>query len=199
MNHVSDFGQNRPVHLARRDVFYEHAVEMLSAPNEGAPPVNRIEDFEKILFVLRISHRHARFAVRTKDIHLKDHEFCKFIELLIGNIKAVLSMLKQKDSVEHAEGFFFSFLGINHASVALQAEEFERRANDVVRCVQNTLQLAEEPFLELKNAYRMSSEKAERIRYKKAHKHFTNLLSDTHILSEHTSAELLLIDPYTYR
>ena len=65
----------------------------------------------------------------------KDQQFSLFINMLAGNVNAALSMLNLKQSVEAEDGFFFSFLEINHASVALQAEEYERRARDIIRSI----------------------------------------------------------------
>ncbi len=170
MNH---FQQNRPVHLALRDVYYEQAIILLSAHDPHRGRELAAAEYEQILFMLRTSRKHGYFAARKEG---KDRLFCDFINMLAGNVKAILSMLNLKHSVEAQDGFFFAFLDVNRASVALQAEEYERRARDIVFCLLNTLDLASEAYVELRRSDRNALEPAERERYDKAAEHHRRLL-----------------------
>ena len=172
MKGIDHFEQNRPVHLALRDIHYERATGLLKAPKHIAIQELNTADFEEILFMLRTAHEHGNFAVRDNGKNEKDGQFCKFINMLTGNVKAVLSMLNLKHSVEAKNSFFFSFLEVNHASVALQAEEYERRARDIVRCMLNTLDLANDAYEGLKQANLGAFNDFERERYDKATNHY---------------------------
>jgi tetratricopeptide (TPR) repeat protein len=172
MKVINHFEQNRPMHLALRDIFYERAIELLKVSrNTGMQQLNAA-DYEEILFQLRSARNHGRFAVRDGGKNEKDEQFFKFINMLAGNVKAILSMLNLKRSVEAEDGFFFSFLEINRASVALQAEEYERRALDIIRSVHTTLDLASEAYAGLKEANRSAFSEFERERYDKAEAHY---------------------------
>jgi len=173
---TNHFEQNRPVHLALRDIYYERAAGLLKTPDHMVMRQLDTANYEEILFLLRIARDHANFAVRDDGKNEKDGHFCKFINMLAGNVKAVLSMLNLKHSVEAKDGFFFSFLGINHASVALQAEEYERRARDIIRCMLNTLELAHTSFEKLKQANHDVFSDFERERYEKAAVHYRKLI-----------------------
>jgi hypothetical protein len=175
---INHFEQNRPVHLARRDVYFERAGELLTDQQRGASPEIHIEDYEEILFLLRIARQHAGFSIRDDGKNEDDELFFHFINLLVGNVKAVLSMMNLKQSVECSEGFFFSFLGGNYASVALQAEEYLRRAKDIDSTIHNTLTLAEKPFLQLKEANAAAANKEDLARYNKAREHFSGLVRE---------------------
>jgi len=168
---IDHFEQNRPVHLALRDIHYERAIGLLKDPKHMALQALVVADYEEILFLLRTAREHASFAVRDNGKNEKDGQFCKFINMLAGNVKAVLSMLNLKHSIEAEEGFFFSFLEVNHASVALQAEEYERRARDIIRCMLTTLELAHDVYEELTQANRAVFNDFERGRYDKATAH----------------------------
>lgn len=159
------------MHLARRDVFFERAAELISAQHNAFPPETKIGDYEEILFLLRVARQHARFSIRDTGSNETDEQFGRFINLLAGNVKAVLSMMNLKHTVE-SDTSFFTFLGANQASVALQAEEYQRRANDIVRSIHNTLKLAEGPYEQLKVDNAAASSEEELLRYEKAHKHF---------------------------
>lgn len=178
MKAIDHFGQNRPVHLARRDIYFERAVELIRNLQHVYSPESQVNDYEEILFLLRIAREHAHFAIREAGKNEKDEQFSWFIDLLTGNIKAVLSMLHLKTSVESEDSSVVSFLGTNRASVALQAEEYQLRANDIVRSILNTLQLAEEPFCHLKEEYTVNSSEDDLARYSKAREHFEELAKE---------------------
>ncbi len=178
MKAIDHFEQNRPVHLARRDIYFERAASLISAQQQSFTPEINVDDYEEILFLLRVARQHGRFSIRDSGKNEKDEQFCRFINLLAGNVKAVLSLLNLKRMVEDTSESFFSFLGANQASIALQAEEYQRRANDIVRSIHKTLQLAEEPFEQLKVDNAASASDEELDRYTKARKHFTKQIKD---------------------
>jgi len=182
INHIE---QNRPVHLALRDIYYERATGLLQALEHKTVQGLDAADYEEILFLLRTSREHGRFAVRDNGKNEMDGQFCEFISLLAGNVKAVLSMLNLKHSVEAEDGFFFSFLDVNHASVALQAEEYERRARDIVRCMLDTLDLANGAYDELREANHDAFSDFEHERYDKATAHHKELIGKHPDLPQH--------------
>ncbi|NNJ70530.1 MAG: hypothetical protein HKP10_04495 [Kiritimatiellales bacterium] len=178
MKTIDHFEQNRPVHLALRDVYFERAARMISAQQSTLSPEINVGEYEEILFLLRVSREHARFSIRNAGKNETDEQFSRLINILVGNVKAALSMINLKGMVESRDGSFFSFLGANQASIALQGEEYQRRANDIIRSIHNTLKLAEDPFelLKLENSAAASEE--ERERYAKARAHFTTLAKE---------------------
>ncbi|MEI6892715.1 MAG: hypothetical protein V5783_11145 [Pontiella sp.] len=178
MKAINHFQQNRPVHLARRDVYFERASELIHRQQEAYPAVITLTEYEEILFLLRVARQQAQFAIRESGKNESDEQFGSFINLLAGNVRAVLSMMNLKLTVESSEGSFFSFLGVNQASVALQAEEYQRRANDIILSLHNTLRLAEDPFGRLKSENSGSGTEEEGVRYAKARKHFTHLIDE---------------------
>jgi len=178
VNPINHFELNRPIHLARRDVYFEKAADLISAQHQIHGIALRVEDYEEILFLLRTARQHARFSIRNVGKNENDEQFSRFINLLAGNVKAVLSMINLKGMIENTQGSSFSFLGVNQASAGLQAEEYQRRANDIVRSMQSTLKLAQEPFETLKEVNREALTADENERYEKARDHFTELLKE---------------------
>ena len=181
MNPINHFELNRPVHLARRDISFEKAVKLISNQQLSCGGSMAVETYEEVLFLLRTARQHARFAIRNACRNSHDEQFSHFVNLLAGNVKAVLSMLNLRGMVERAQGSSFSFLGVNEASAGLQAEEYQRRASDIVRSVQSTLRLAEEPFEKLKTENRISFSEEETLRYEKARGHFEQLEEQGHL------------------
>ena len=181
MNPINHFELNRPVHLARRDISFEKAIDLISGQQSALGGGLDVENYEEVLFLLRTARQHARFAIRNAGRNSHDEQFSLFVNLLAGNVKAVLSMINLKGMVESAKGSSFSFLGVNEASAGLQAEEYHRRASDIVRSMQNTLRLAEEPFEKLKTENRVSFSEEETLRYEKARGHFAQLEEQGHL------------------
>ena len=175
MNAINHFELNRPVHLARRDISFEKAIDLISGQQPAFSGEMDVDVYEEVLFLLRTARLHARFAIRNAGRDSHDEQFSLFVNLLAGNVKAVLSMINLKGMVEGAKGSSFGFLGVNEASAGLQAEEYQRRANDIIRSMQNTLRLAEEPFEKLKTENRASYSEEEAQRYDKARGHFEQL------------------------
>lgn len=180
---INHFELNRPVHLARRDLYFEKAVDLIfdKYAQHGLGPDLNPSDYEEILFFLSIARDHAGYAIRKTEKSEKDVQFSRFINLLVGNVKAVLSMIDLKGMIEDSSGSSFGFLGVNEASAGLQAEEYQRRANDFVRSIRNTLNLALDPFEELKAENRDTSTKEENMRYAKARNHFSELVKEEHL------------------
>lgn len=164
MKAIHHFKQNRPVHLARRDAYFEEANKLIHARHEQGKSEINIADYEEIIFLLRVARLHAIYSIRETGKNENDEQFYRFIDLLAGNVKAILSMLNLKGMVESSENSIASFLGENKASIALQAEEYQRRANDFSCSILNTLKLAQDPIDQLKkeNANALSPDETQR-------------------------------------
>lgn len=177
MKSIDHFRQNRPVHLARRDVYFERAAKIVRNQRSSSQEID-IREYEEILFLLRVARQHAQFSLCMAVKNSTDEQFGRFINILAGNVKAVLSMLNLRAMVENSNDSFFSFLGANQATLSLQAEEYQRRANDIIRSMHNTLTLAEDPFELLKIENTDGSTTEEKERYLKAREHFTKLIKE---------------------
>ncbi len=172
---INHFIQNRPVHLARRDVYYQAAVKELKRQKLEDEPLS-IEAYSKILFLLKVARMHAKFGVRTPGENEDDEKFARFIALLTANAKAVLSMLELRELALQDDSF--SFLGTNQATIGLQAEEYQRRAKDIMGSLLSTLELADTTFEQLRanNADVLSDE--ELSRYRKTYEHVEELMNN---------------------
>lgn len=168
---INHCAQNRPVHQALRDAYFEEAIRLIEANHDRYSTLIRFDDYEEILSVLRTARQHAHFVIRESDNMEQDEQFGRFISLLDGNVKAILAMLNLKGMVDNSDTSFFSFLGDNQASVSLQAEEYQRRANDIVASIHKTLKLAEEPFTRLQADNAAAATEEELERYNKAYQH----------------------------
>ena len=119
---------------------------------------------------------HSGFSVRTPGENEYDEQFQRYIDLMTGNLKAVLSTLELRDLV--VKNSSFEFLGKNYAAAELYANEYQRRAKDILNSVMATLNLADETFGHLKKLNNQSLDDEEKSRYKKTHKHVERLMKN---------------------
>jgi len=167
----SHFNLNRPIHLARRDVFFERAVEMLNMPLQELDILLRIKHAEMILSLLKTSESHAFFATRSS-ASLQEHDFLRFLKLIADNVQSIHAMMQQQSHLEGEEGFLCQFLGATAEQCALPAMHYQRRAEDILQGLWHVLQLAHAPYRSLQKANYETMNDGERERYKKAYDSF---------------------------
>ncbi len=172
------FVHNRPIHLARRDVYFEHAVDQVQAQRHNIGEPLKPGVYNDILFLLHVVCQHARFCVRSLGQNENDERFCHFAALLVDNVKAVLSMLELYDLVQQNGSSVFGFPGSNQALARQQAEEYQSRANDIVRTIVNTLDMSRGAFEQLKRENAESLKALEIERYAKSREHFERLIGE---------------------
>ena len=176
MSSINHFIQNRPVHLARRDVYYEKAVRGLDALSKNNKKLLDAKIYDEIVFLFKVSRLHSRFSVRTPGENENDEQFQRYIDLMAGNLKAVLATLELRDLVVNNSSF--EFLGKNYAAAELYANEYQRRAKDILNSVMATLNLADETFQHLKQLNNQSLNEEEKTRYEKTYKHVEKLMKN---------------------
>ena len=65
MSSINHFIQNRPVHLARRDVYYEKAVKELDSLSKSKKGLLDSKIYDEIVFLFKVARLHSGFSVRT--------------------------------------------------------------------------------------------------------------------------------------
>ncbi|MFH0879466.1 MAG: hypothetical protein V2A34_07105, partial [Lentisphaerota bacterium] len=75
------FNLNRPIHLARRDVFFERAVELLNVPLQDMDIGIRLKHADMIMSLLKTAESHAFFATRASASQ-QEHDFLRFLKLI---------------------------------------------------------------------------------------------------------------------
>lgn len=141
---------NRPIHIARRDVFYERAVELLHLPMVTRDIGKKIHHLEAVLNFLKSAERHGQFALRSSQVLQTEKDFIHFIQLLVGTVQSILSMMKHILHLESEEGFLAKFLQIEGSGNILPTHQYERRAEDILQGLWQMLRLSHIPFQHLR-------------------------------------------------
>lgn len=166
------FNLNRPIHLARRDVFFERAVELLNMPLQDLDTASRIQQTETILFLLRIAELHAFFAARSTSASSQEHDFLRFIKLLVDNVQSIHAMMQHQSHLEEDKSFLCQFLAATPEQCALPAMHYQRRSEDLFEGLWHILQIAHTPYRHLQQTTFDHMTEEERGRYRKAYDSF---------------------------
>ena len=166
------FNINRPVFLARRDAFYEVAVDSLYVPSSGSSTQERITIIEKIINLLKKSRENAFLACQSKKKSPRESDFLHFLNLISHNIESILLMIQNQAHMEEDESFMTQFLNTSPDQGLLQAKQFKRRAEDIRNGVWTVLRLAHAPYRNLQQESLRDLKPEEFQRYEKAYRSF---------------------------
>jgi hypothetical protein len=168
------FDINRPIHLARRDVFFERAVEILYIPIQNISTADRIKSAEVILSMLKTAEMHAFFAIQSSSTVTQESDFLRFLRLISDNVKSAHAMMQHQLHLEAEESFLCQFLNATPEQCVLPAMHYQRRAEDILQGLWNVLQLAHSAYRSLQTANLQKLTEDERARYRKAYESFRN-------------------------
>jgi len=166
------FDINRPIHLARRDVFFERAVELLYTPLQNMNTSERIKHAEGILSLLKTAEMHAFFAIQSSGTVAQESDFLRFLKLISDNVQSAHAMMQHQLHLEAEESFLCQFLNATPEQCVLPAMHYQRRAEDILQGLWNVLQLAHNAYRSLQQNNQQRLRDDERARYKKAYESF---------------------------
>lgn len=166
------FDINRPVHLARRDAFFERAAELLYSPFQHLPTSQRIQHIETILALLKTAEQHAFFSIQSSDALPREHDMLRFLRLIADSVQSAHAMMQHQLHLEGEESFLCQFLGATPEQCVLPAMHYQRRSEDILQGLWNVLQLAHAAYRQLQQANQDQLSPAERERYRLAYDSF---------------------------
>lgn len=165
------FSINRTIHLARRDAFFDRAIELLNQPFGDLDNPTRLKLTEIILQLLKTAETHAFFATRAGAMP-RESDLLRLLKLIAHNVQSLHSMLQQQADLESDEGFLCQLLGTTCEQCFLPAMQYARRADDILEGVCQILQLTHSTYRGMMQAARDSMSPEEQERYKHAYNCF---------------------------
>lgn len=170
------FYLNRPVHLARRDVFYNKAADSIRQLSSSKEPAVQRRIAEQALYLLRESRRHAQAANLSERTSTQSILFVDFLDTAVDNIQSIARMLRRQTVVEESDNPLDKFLGSADTSSKMNGH-YRRCAGLVLKGLMSILRDAENPLHELQQASLSKMSIIDKTRYEKAYKQFA-LLAD---------------------
>lgn len=184
------FHLNRPVHLARRDVFYEEACRLLQQLSSREKPEEQKLLVDKALFMLLEARHHAEAANRSCRTSVQSQLFLEFLTTAIDNTQSIARMLRRRLSVEEKNASLLRFLGSSVAGTNMGVH-YRRCAAHILKGLLLILNEAENPYQDLREASLSKMDITDKTRYKKARLHFKE---QTHPVAERAMANAGLSD-----
>lgn len=169
---TNDFNLNRPIHLARRDVYFERAVELLYRPLQDLATEQRLVHVDRVLTLLKTASLHATFAAKSAGLLEMEQDFLRFLGLIAHNVQSAHAMMQHQSHLEREEGFLCHFLNATTEECALPALHYRRRADDILQGVWHLLRLAHRSYHTLQKQTTDGLDEADRTRYFKAYQSF---------------------------
>lgn len=167
-----DYHLNRPIHLARRDIYFERAVDLLYLPIQELETERRLAHVDRVLALLQKSAQHAAFAAQSPDRLELEQDFVRFLGLMAHNVQSAHAMMQHQSHLEEEEGFLCHFLSATAEECALPALHYRRRADDILQGVWHLLRLAHRSYHVLQQNTTQALPEADRKRYLKAYQSF---------------------------
>jgi hypothetical protein len=168
------FHLNRPVHLARRDVFYLKAVERIRQIPSQKQPAEQCKTAEQALYLLREARRHAEAANRSDKTSSQNRLFVRFMDIVVDNVQSIARMLRRQTFAEKPDNALDGFVGSSGAGVKMSSH-YRRCAALMLKGLLSVLQQAEKPFSDLSRTSLAKMSMEDKARYEKAQKHFEEL------------------------
>lgn len=168
----NDFHLNRPIHLARRDVYFERAVELLYRPLQEMGTEERLGHVERVLGLLNTATVHATFAAKSGEGPDAEQDFLRFLNLITHNVQSAHAMMQHQSHLEREEGFLCHFLKATPEECALPALHYRRRADDILQGVWHLLRLAHQSYHQLQKRTTDQLAEEDAHRYRKAYQSF---------------------------
>lgn len=161
------FHLNRPVHLARRDMFYEQAERLIKELPVQKKLDERKNIAEKALGLLYKARKHAQAANRSNKTSTEDQLFLALLDTAVDNTRSITQMLRRQQSAESEECPLGRFLNSTDVSSKMSVH-YRRCAAHILKGLLLVLQHAAKPYEQLRNTSLTKMVANDKARYEKA-------------------------------
>lgn len=170
---MRELSLNRPVHLAGRDAYYEHAVKLLQGELMNYEIGDRLRKCRTITRVLELANEHADFALRGFNSCREEKLFIQFLRLLLDSAKALQVMTKHEYLLVSDREFLREFFGQQFEVIDRSAAEHGQLARNILKETVQLIQMASGSFDRLREKNLGELAKGDgRDRYQRAYESF---------------------------
>lgn len=171
------FHLNRPVHLARRDVFYDKAVARIRKLPVQKTNDEQCRTAEQALYLLREGRRHAEAANLSEKTSVQSRLFLNFMDTAVENTQSIIRLLRRQASTDAPNNPLDLFLKSDDTG-AKMSTHYRRCAAHILKGLLLILQQGEKPCHELRRTSLAKMTLTDKARYEKACKHFEATADD---------------------
>jgi len=164
---MTDVSMNRPVHLARRDGYYEKALHLLEGESFNEPLSERVWRVEKLIFNLNSAYKEGLYAKRGIQCEVEEENFLKVLQLVLDSAKAVQAMVRHENLLEEDKSFLNQVLGESFGKISEDEKTYRVRAHDILKGIQELTRSAQSAFEKVRKQNFKKLTKEYRERYEK--------------------------------
>lgn len=165
------FHLNRPVHLARRDAFYEKAIVCIRRLPAQKQLSEQRKTAEEALYLMKEARRHAEAANLSDKTSAQNRLFVAFMDTVVDNTLSITRMIRRQLEASAPDNPLDGFTGTPGSSAKME-NHYHRCATVILKGLLTVLQQAEKPFHDLCQTSLAKMTLADKARYEKARKHF---------------------------
>lgn len=160
--------QNRPFHLAQRNLCFEYAQILLRHPPDAVGLADLIAGAQDILRLLDAAERHAYFMTQVDAATVKDQDLLFLIRLTRRSVTSIYAVLHHQECLRDEEGFLRRFMNVDTNKFEFSAVHYHRRFLDLRKGLLFLLSHAEKPYKDHLTKTTAQMPRLERERYKHA-------------------------------
>ncbi len=168
---VDHFHMNRPVHLARRDVYFEQAVTLIGELVRKKEPAEQQQTAAQALFCLEEARRHGDAANQSSKTCRNSYLFQDLLETAIDNTHSIARMLRWRLAVDADDSPLDQFLDETDTGKKM-GTHYRRCAAHILKGLLLVLGQAQRPVHDLQCSCLAKMAPDDKARYEKARDHF---------------------------
>lgn len=165
------FHLNRPVHLARRDGFYEKGALLIDRLPVTKDPEEQRRTAEQALFCFREARRHAAAANLAEKTSYQSRLFADFLDMAIDNTLSITRMLRRQRIAETSDTPIKQFLQSDDLAEKMCAH-YRRCAAHILKGLTAVLKAGDKPGHDLQQTSLAKMSFSDKARYEKARRCF---------------------------
>lgn len=164
---INTYSLNRPINLARRDLYVERARELFHLCLKDPPGKKRIQRIHTTLYYLQSAMEHARLAVKASATGLREESFILFLQLVSCYLHSTRVLIENEAELANPKSHLWQFL--HREGKAETTPGFARSSEQLLQDVEHLFAIADEPFRNLRDTLLAQMNVAERERYQRAY------------------------------
>ncbi|MCX6991912.1 MAG: hypothetical protein NT011_02090 [Kiritimatiellaeota bacterium] len=161
------YDANRPVHLARQDVFLEKATEVFRACLADAPYKQRAQQIDTTLDCLQSAVEHGTLAANTTQTSPLEAPFLLFIRMVLFDLYSVRVIMENEHALKDRKSPLWQFL--NRNGKANEVACFARDGEQLLKDVAHLFDMVEAPFRDIQKTLAEGMNASDRERYQRAY------------------------------
>lgn len=157
---------NRPVHLGRRDVLMEKAMELFPECLKAHPVKKRLAQIDAVLYFLHAALEPAIMAAKSARADPVENSVIMFLRLVFSYLNGARALMSHESQMDNTSSPLWKFL---HREGKAKFTGFARSSEQLLQDVAHLFHMGEAPFRDLQKKANAALSPEELGRYQRAY------------------------------